>query len=72
MEPQRIPSQPTPEQLRDSLRDLVVLARGLSSVCQTVGEMVEVCDLAMTNEAQLTMILMVTRTSQQAQQQPRR
>lgn len=45
------------EQLRSSIEDVISLAKKLQPICTTTQEMIEVCELALTNDAQLKMLM---------------
>lgn len=44
------------EQFRSALHDVVTTARKLTSLCNTIDDLVGVCDLALTNDAQLRIL----------------
>lgn len=44
------------DEFRSNLEDVVNLAKKLSSVCETTAELVEVCELALNNDAQLKLL----------------
>ena len=49
--------QPTIDDFRSSIEDLITIAEKLSPYCSSVEELVGLLQLALTNDAQLKMIL---------------
>jgi len=45
------------EKTRKSLEDVVLVAKSLSSVCGSIDELIEVVNLALTNDAQLRIVM---------------
>ncbi len=54
MEQKRIDEQ---DAFRNGLADVIATAERLAAVCQTLEEMISLCQLALTNDAQLRLLL---------------
>ena len=51
-------AQNSPEELfRDSLADVVKVAEDLEPICSNVGELIQVCSLALSNDGQLKLLM---------------
>ncbi len=57
MPPEKINRQQLEEDFRTELSKLVDLARALAPICASTDDLVGVCDLAATNDAQLRMLM---------------
>lgn len=45
------------DEMRSILEDLVSMAKKLQPICTTTDELIQVCELATTNDAQLKLIM---------------
>lgn len=55
---------PTPEEaFRSSLEDVVVLVGKLAPLCKSFKELVGMCELALTNDAQLRLLMNTVKAS---------
>lgn len=56
--------QSAEDKFRDGLMDLLALVGKLGTVCQTTAELAGVCELALSNDAQLKLLMWFTGTKQ--------